>query len=62
MQTEAQKRAKNKYNKSHYSMLSIRLKPEEMERLDKFLETSEESKNAFVRRLILEAIGQAEEE
>ena len=61
MQTDAQKRAKNKYNKSHYVMLSVRLKPEEMVLLDEFLQQSGESKNSFVRRIILKAIGREEQ-
>ena len=42
-------------------MLSVRLKPEEMVLLDEFLQQSGESKNSFVRRIILKAIGREEQ-
>lgn len=45
--SEAQKRAKNKYNKKAYKQLNVKLKPFQMEILENYCSTYNFSKNNF---------------
>lgn len=55
-QSEAQKRAKSKYNSKTYDILSIRLKKGDRDRVKQYAEAHGESLNGFVVRIIHEAM------
>lgn len=49
-------RAKNKYNKTAYRQLNLKLKPEIMEALNKHCEAFSHTKNSFITQAIKEKI------
>ena len=49
-------RAKNKYNKTAYRQLNLKLKPEIMEALNKHCEAFSHAKNSFITQAIKEKI------
>lgn len=55
-QSDAQRRAKSKYNAKAYDILSLRLKKGERDKVKQFAEAHGESLNGFAVRVIREAM------
>lgn len=56
-QTEAQKRAKNKWKSANMKRIPLDVRTEEYEALRAFCEQNGEPVNGFIRQLIRDAIG-----
>jgi hypothetical protein len=54
--TEAQKRARDKYNSNNLTAITIRVPNAEAQALDEYINTNDVSKAGFIRRFVKEAI------